>query len=436
LIDKRNAMNYKQSLKYIEDLEMFNIKLGLTQISELLKLLDNPQNKLNFIHLAGTNGKGSTGAMFLASLREAGFNVAMYSSPHLNSIRERFTINNELISKNKFSDIVTTLKPLIEKMHENNLFPTYFEVATTIAMTYFCQENVDFVILETGMGGRFDATNIVTPICSVITSIGLDHCEYLGDSIEKIAFEKAGIIKDNIPVFTSNLNKKSYSVIQQQAILHKSQIKKINEEYDVDNKKIINKKNNYYQDFSIKNLKIQLSLNGEMQIENAKLAFMVLEFLSEKYNFDLQLSLNGLKKVNWQGRFQILSNGNIIDGAHNQEGIDLLIKSLDIYFPNEKFTFFFANFADKNTENLLKTLIKKAEAFIFFPLQTKHRKSSTPEDLKKIVKNNNININCISELSLKAGVNHYKSNKRIVFTGSLYLAGEVLELSNSTRIKQ
>lgn len=409
---------------------MFNIKLGLSQISELLNLLENPQNDLKFIHLAGTNGKGSTGAMLTATLQSVGFKVGMYSSPHLISINERFTINNQQISEENLINIVAELKIAIDSMHKKNVFPTFFEVTTAIAILYFYQQKTDFVVLETGMGGRFDATNIVNPICSIITSIALDHSEYLGDTVEKIAYEKAGIIKEKTPIFTADLQEKTFNVIKDQALLRKSKIKKVSIEYDISKTEIIKENKKYSQRFSIKDTPITLSLNGTMQLENTKLVFMVLEYLAVKYDFNFNQALLGLNNVKWQGRFQILTNGNVIDGAHNVESAKSLIQSLNEYFPNEKFLFFFANFADKKTKDILNILSDKADTFIFFTLSTKHRKSATPKDLQKILKNIDSNKNSIIATSLEDALKKCKYKNRKVFTGSLYLAGEIIHLTS------
>ena len=210
-------MNFQESSAYLDSLMMFGIKLGLDQVTELLDSVGSPQLNLRFIHLAGSNGKGSCGAMLNAGLRGAGLKVGFYCSPHLLSVRERFRVDGQAISEDDFARMVTRFRPAIERMKDDNRCPTYFELTTAMAALYFAEQKVEFVIWETGMGGRLDATNVVDPVCSVITSISKEHCEYLGETIEEIAVEKAGIIKAGRPVFIGDLPTEADEIIVEHA---------------------------------------------------------------------------------------------------------------------------------------------------------------------------------------------------------------------------
>ncbi len=413
---------FKESEEYIYNLTMFGIKLGLEQTFDLLNRLNNPHEKLKFIHLAGTNGKGSTAAILSAALQNCHFNIGFYSSPHLISIKERFRYNNELISDEDFVSILTEMESVIETMKQEGHCPTFFEITTAISFLYFKKMNVDFVILETGMGGRFDATNVVDSICSIITSISVDHKDYLGDTVAKIAYEKAGIIKENSILFTGDIPKEGVNVIEQEANLRNSQIIST-KNCEVRNWEIIDD-NPKYQSFYINNKKINLSLNGKYQIKNAKLAFIVLKHLSEEYNFSFDKAIAGFAKVSWNGRFQIIDNF-IIDGAHNPEATELLVSSLNDYFPNEKFDIIFANFADKDTDKILEILAPISNKIIFTSL------SSIREDInsKEFAKNAEKKYKIKTEyaLNIDEAFQFISQTNKTLFTGSLYLAGEVLQ---------
>src|ERR1041385_7408541 len=198
-------MTYPEAIQFLYDLRWFGLKLGLENTFKLAALAGNPQDKLRFIHVAGTNGKGSTCAMLESIYRAAGLRVGLFTSPHLVSFRERIQVNRELISEKDVVRLVDEMKPLLKEFPADH-HPTFFEVVTVMALKYFAEQKCDLVIWETGLGGRLDATNIVTPLASVITNIGLDHEQWLGDTIEKIAAEKAGIIKPGVPVITAAEN--------------------------------------------------------------------------------------------------------------------------------------------------------------------------------------------------------------------------------------
>jgi len=276
-------MNYNQILKELYSLESVKFKQTLANMRLLLKKLNNPEKKLKCIHVAGTNGKGSVCAMISSILQEAGYKVGMYTSPHLKRFNERIRINNKLITD---KDIVKYY--LRVKKHVTD--QTFFEMTTAMAFLYFKEKNVDFAVLETGLGGRLDTTNVITPLISIITNIGLEHTEYLGNTIEKIAQEKAGIIKENIPVVTAAEG------IALATIKNASNNK--NSKLIIINNKIIK---NY------KNIK--LNLKGVFQIENAAIAAKTIEILknNSKIIINKKNIINGLKNAKWPGRFQFIA---------------------------------------------------------------------------------------------------------------------------------
>src|SRR6202451_3319688 len=206
-------MNYADAIKFLYDLQLFGSKLGLESTLRLAELAGNPQKRLRFIHVAGTNGKGSTCAMLESIYRAAGLRVGLFTSPRLVSFRERIQINRQLIPENELVRLVEEIQPLLKQFSADH-HPTFFEVVTVMALKFFAEQKCDLVIWETGLGGRLDATNIVTPLPSIITNIAFDHQQWLGDALEKIAFEKAGIIKRGIPVVTTTDEEEALAVIK------------------------------------------------------------------------------------------------------------------------------------------------------------------------------------------------------------------------------
>lgn len=416
----------KASLDFLFSLEMFGIKLGLENIFKLLDYAGNPQQKLKFIHVAGTNGKGSVCAMLSSALKAAGFKTAFYSSPHLVSIRERFRINGKAIPLARLCELIEEVRPLVSKMREEGRCPTFFEVTTALAIIYFAAEKADFAVWETGMGGRLDATNAVEPLCSVITGISLEHQQYLGDSLEKIAVEKAGIIKSGKPVFCAAMDKAAENIIARRATENGSAFHLA--DYQISALSLRRNGLKFLQSFDIDGFKINLSMPGEAQRKNFRLAYAVLRYLSDTCSVDFDKAVSGLSEVKWPARFQQMPDGSIIDGAHNPEGAEYLVKFIEEYFPSKKFSVVFGNFADKATEDILNNLKKIACEFIFVPLKGGgKRKCQSGGELKAILSKIS-NLPCSSASSLEDVFNggiELRSDK--IFAGSLYLAGEVLQ---------
>ncbi len=415
---------YQDALGYLENLQIFGIKLGLDQTFELLKAAGSPEKKMKFIHIAGSNGKGSCGAMLNAALRRVGFSTGFYSSPHLISPRERFRVNGEAISEEEFANLVFTLHPHAEKMAKTERCPTYFEFTTVMAALYFAKKQVDFVIWETGMGGRFDATNVVDPLCSVITGIALDHQQYLGDRLEDIAFEKAGVIKSCRPVVIGKMPYAAKEVIIKQAdelnalLLEAPAVKILNLEFSTLNSVWI-------QSFDFNQYHINLSMPGAMQRENFRTVFTVLEYLAPEFGFSLSEALAGLEEAFWPARCQILPDGIIIDGAHNADGVETLLESLHEFTPNKKIPVIFGSFKDKNTLECLKVLEPWVEYFVFLPLATEFRESWSGNELLEMLKNISSKKAFTAANPAEALELTQKNQPRVV-CGSLYLAGEFL----------
>ena len=324
-------MDYNNAITKLGSRGIFYIELGLDRIQKALNILGNPQDDLKYIHVAGTNGKGSVCTMLESILRNAGYKTGLYTSPHILEYTERIKINGIDIPKEDFAE-------LFEEVSKINIHLTEFEVLTVMMFLYFKRNNVDIVILETGLGGRFDATNVIkTNLCSVITQIDLDHTERLGETKEKIAYEKAGIIKPNCPVITSM----GYEAIRDRA--------------DELNAMLI-----FVSPFVPPEFVDALALKGLHQIENLALVLTVINYLFK--DIDENTIKEGLKQVKNPCRFEYFKDKNLIlDASHNPNGILALRNNLDYYFPNEKRRFVFGCLKNKDYSKMMDILFREGD---------------------------------------------------------------------------
>jgi len=374
-----------KSLDDLLELERTKKSYGIGGIRKFLRKIGNPQDNLKIIHVAGTNGKGSVGAMISSSLKEAGYTVGMFSSPHLVTLQERFRINGRKIRNKELDKLVATVVRL-EKKHKIDL--SFFETLTVVAFLYFNEKKVDYAVIETGMGGRIDATNVVKPILSVITNVGHDHMEFLGNTIKKIAKDKAGIIKD-APVVTHTRG------VALDVIRKKCKQKKV---------RLIRAKSVHYT----------IGLKGEFQKENAATAAAALKVLGVSGKYIRQ----GLRKTVWKGRFEL--RGNILlDAAHNPEGVAALITSLKrLQYRN--LTIILSIMKGKEIKSMAEKLNKLHADVIV--TKAKITRAMEPEDVAGYLRN------AIVIRTLKDAVAFAKttSGKKdlIVITGSIFLVGE------------
>ncbi|MBQ9519805.1 MAG: bifunctional folylpolyglutamate synthase/dihydrofolate synthase [Firmicutes bacterium] len=329
-------MTYEQTIQYLSGLSKFGIVLGLDNMRALLDALGHPENGQKIIHIAGTNGKGSTGAFIAAGLMSAGYKAGRYVSPTVFCYEERFQINGAFTPQSELPEIIETVKTAAEKA---DITPTVFETETAAALLYFKNKGCDYTLLEVGMGGRLDATNAVNDTyCSVITPIALDHTAYLGDTLAKIAFEKAGIIKQNGIVFSAVQAEEAAEVLKE---VSKTQ----NAKLTFCEKPVIHKDGSF-DCKTYKNLKI--SLKGGYQYQNAALAAEVLKFLIN----DESAVRDGFSKTEWAGRFQLIKGDPvfIFDGAHNPQGAQALADGLKNY---KNIVYICGIFADKDYKKMV-----------------------------------------------------------------------------------
>lgn len=365
-------MKYKDIIKKIDSFSNRGIKPGLERIEYLLKKLSNPEDRLKVIHVAGTNGKGSVCSMLSSTLKESKLRVGLFKSPHIINLRERMQINNEMISEEDICKIFDKIYPVLLDMESENLFITQFELLTVMALVWFKEEACDIVILETGLGGRLDSTNIVKKSISVITSVSMDHTDILGDSIYKIAKEKAGIIKENSHVITtSNQKKEVLDIIEQESKKKKSvlDIIDINDfvkiRSDLTGSKIKYNGNEYF-----------ITLLGDHQIENFSIVIGVIEFLRKSgYLIQEDNIKNGLYNIFHPARLEILDKDPLIilDGAHNEGGATSISRFIKDNLGKKKIIAIVGMLRDKDYKSCMKIIAPLFSSIIFTSINVNSR---------------------------------------------------------------
>lgn len=424
-------MNYKQAIDFIHSTYKFGSKLGLENITRLTELLGNPQNNYKIIHIAGTNGKGSTSTMIHDVLMSSGYKTGLFISPYLEEFTERIQINKEHIEKDSLARITSIVIDKIDIMiKEGYNHPTEFEIVTAIGFKYFEEQKIDFLVLEVGLGGRFDATNVVTnTLVSVITSISYDHMQYLGDTLEKISFEKSGIIKENSNVVIYPQSDNIKSVVREQAELKNSKV------YEVDLNSVKKTRGDltgqefkYLKDdvFNLPELKINLL--GEHQLYNAITALRALEVIKEKgYSITEESITEGFLSCRFKGRFEVINKKPIIilDGGHNINGIEYFSKAIKEYFNDKKIILFYGMLSDKNPDDVVDYLISLSKEI--YTLTPDNPRAMCADDMAKLIqKHSTIKVTPVSET--KDIINILKTihnDEIIAFVGSLYMIGDV-----------
>ena len=401
-------------LEKLFSLQRLGIKVGLEHTEEFLYKIGNPHKQLKCIHIAGTNGKGSTCAILNKILIEHGFSVGLYTSPHLVKFNERIQINGEQIS-----DIAIAQFMRKNDDHIKNLKTTFFETTTAMAFDYFFNKSVDIAIIETGLGGRLDSTNVISPSVCGISSISLDHTEILGDSIEVISKEKAGIIKNNTPIITFEQNDHIMGVIKKTAAMKNAPLTIIkNKDIDID------KINNPGSSFRYGKYEINLPLRGKHQILNCLLAIKIAEVILDR--LDLDKMYNAINNCTWPGRMEKLSDKNIYyDVAHNYDGIKAMIETAIMRHPQKDLIGLFCIKGDKNISSICSLLREKFHKIII--CQDKGKYLLNVKRLSKAM--NDQKINHLSVRSVNEGLNILQNIKKKDFVGlvfgSHYIAKEV-----------
>lgn len=431
-------MNYNEAMKYITEVGNFGSNYGLERTFRLLEILGDPQKDLKLIHIAGTNGKGSTTAMITKMLSGLGYKVGMYTSPFLEEFEERIQINGDNIKKETLAELVTKIKPSIDKVKEEGYgHPTEFEMITVLMLLYFKNENIDFAVIEVGLGGRLDSTNVITPILSVITSISFDHTNLLGDTLRAIASEKCGIIKKGIPTVIYPQENEVLNVIESKCKLENSKLYKVKlgESEFVD----IIHEDKPYQVVKRGEYLFELPLLGEHQMFNLAVALKVMDILEiNKYiNINYDAMKKSIKEVTWKGRLEVLDDKPlvVIDGAHNIQGICTLKSNIKKYFNYNKLYLILGILADKDVEHMVKEIVPLAnKVYAVTPNSTR---AELAEDLKvEIIK---YNTNCEAFRDYEGALNEAlidaNEDDLILASGSLYMIGDMRKLIRKKVLK-
>ncbi len=405
-------MTYSEAIHYLYSLRWFGAKLGLDNPRRLAVLAGHPEERLRFVHVAGTNGKGSTCAMLESMYRAAGYRVGLFTSPHLVAFRERIQVNRRLIPKADLARRVQRMQSLLGHFAAES-HPTFFEVVTVLALGYFADEGCDVVIWETGMGGRLDATNIVTPLASVITNVQLDHQQWLGETVEQIAREKAGIIKPGVPVYTAAADREVLGILRKTARARGAPWLRV---------RLAEGRRPPLD-------RIELPLRGEHQRLNAALATAVVEGLQPVLAVPPQAIRMGLRRVEWPGRFQVIRRPSgatwVLDGAHNPAGAATLRAAFLRYFPGRRSAWIMGALRDKDWPAMCRTLAPLATRILLVPVSSE--RTALPEALAEACRD----ANRAAEIRVCSGfpeaVRGVKDMSCAVVTGSLYLVGEALE---------
>ena len=358
-------MKYEEAMKYITEVGNFGSNYGLERTYKLLEHLGNPERDLKLIHIAGTNGKGSTTSMITEILMGEGYKVGMYTSPFIEEFEERIQINRNNIPKESLAILMDEIKVAVDKVIEAGYnHPTEFEIITVLMLLYFKKENIDFGVIEVGLGGTLDSTNVIKPIIQVITSISFDHTNLLGNTLEKIAREKAGIIKKGIPTVIYPQQEEVLKVIKNKCFVMDSELYIANNE-NLKFKNIVNLDKPYQLLKYNNEIDILLPLLGEHQIINLSVAMQAIEVLNNKNIIDISIAniVKSIKNVSWKGRLEVLSNNPyvVIDGAHNIQGIKTLSRNIKKYFKYENLYLILGILADKDVEEMIKIITPMAK---------------------------------------------------------------------------
>jgi len=424
----QEAQSYLDSFINYEKIPFYDYKksIALNRMERFLGLLGNPEKGLKTIHIAGTKGKGSTAAMISSVLKEAGLKVGLYTSPHLVSFRERIRVNGNEIPENELCRILEEIKPHIESIKKSDP-PSFFEIYTAIAFLYFKSQNVDFAVLETGMGGRLDATNAANAKISIITPISFEHIQKLGDTLREIASEKAGIIKDNTFCISAPQEKEALEVIENACrgknarfcLVGKDII--FEEDYfngDEQNFKVWGRFGEYHD--------LKLKLLGRHQIINAALGIAAVESLCE---YGVIISEDSIKKgflnVDWPGRLEIINKDPhiVLDGAQNQASAKALVEAIKRHFNFNKVILVLAMSKDKDIAGTVRVLSEFADEIIV--TQAQNPRAAEPEKIAKFFKDKPISLARDSKEALNIAYSKTKKGDIIIITGSLFLIGEI-----------
>ena len=428
------AVTYEQTVEYLYGIQLFGIKLGLQNVRALLELMGNPHETPplagRFIHVAGTNGKGSVAAMLNAIGQRAGLRVGLYTSPHLVSFCERIQVNNLPIAEADVVRLVSEIRPLMQRVAATpgHAHPTFFEAVTAMALRYFQERRCDLVVWETGMGGRLDATNVVTPLVSVITNVQNDHAVYLGDTLAKIAGEKAGVIKPGVPVVTAAADPAALEVIERTAVEARAPLTVIR---PGDCEQISDSLCG--QQILVGGIECFIPLLGAHQVVNAATAVAAARLALKVPD---EMIREGLARTRWPGRFHVMPGEPVVvlDGAHNPAAAGVLGATMERHFYGKRLTLILGILRDKDCEGICRALVPRAAEVL--TVRVPSERTASPAELVELcrrvapgvrVRNANTVAAALEECGEREGV--------VLVAGSLFLVGETLALVQRRRLE-
>jgi len=435
--------SYQQALEYIfgytdyEKIPMPHdpVYYDLRRVEELLSQIGNPHLKARSVHIAGTNGKGSTAAMIASALTASGYTTGLYTSPHLNTIRERFRVDRELITEGELTAVVERLKPEVEIVNQKATYGelTTFELLTALAFAYFKLKGVNFQVLEVGLGGKFDATNVIQPEVCIITSISFDHTEVLGNSLAEIAAEKAGMIKPNCVVVLSPQPDEVVRVIKEACLNQKAELVMVGKDITWQSPSFDCKRQLFQVKGRLSSYKLSIPLLGRYQLENAATAVAALEVLAEKgFNISRDNIINGLAQVNWPGRLQILSHHPlvVVDGAHNPDSAQKLKQSLLQYFDFDQAILVIGASCDKDIAGIVSELFPLFNKVIV--TRSRHPRTMAPPNIVAEFTKHGVETQVVDDVptALSLALNTAGNRDLICVTGSLFVVAEAIEQAN------
>ncbi len=422
-------MNGQEAIEWIHQQLKFGIRPGLDRVKRLLEQVGNPEQHVKLVHVAGTNGKGSTVTYLRNLLNTHGFRVGTFTSPYIERFEERISLDGEPIDSERLASYIGVLKPICEDISQTSLGPpTEFEIITVLSLMYFNDEEVDFALIEVGLGGRLDSTNVIHPILSLITSIGMDHTDILGDTYEEIAFEKAGIIKTEIPIASNVQGKEAAPVIGKKAEEMKAPYFRLGIDYSYE---LIPSKG-WGERFHVtmdgnrfEHLEIQMK--GRHQVKNATLALFALYLLSKKEGFLLDKAeiKQGLLQSKWPGRLEVVYKEPqiVVDGAHNAEAIKELITSVNEQWEPKQVTVLMSVLKGKPFEEMLAFMLENFQKITLTPFDFSH--SYRYNELCDKFKNQSINIQKNWKKTIDTFLEQNQPDEVLLITGSLYFVSQV-----------
>lgn len=433
-------MNYIEAVDYIAEVPKFTKKNKAENTVELLRRLGHPEEKMKIIHVAGTNGKGSVCAFTESILRHAGKRTGLFISPHLVKLNERFQINQEAVSDEVFLEAFCQVKTAIDAMVEEGFYhPTYFEILFAVGMVIFAREQVEYLVMETGLGGRLDATNTVAhPIATLITSISLEHTEYLGDTVEQIAWEKAGIIKPGVPVIYDGRNRAVEKVIVEMAKEKNAPAypyyAEMSEILDRTDKNIDFVLNNRYYDYKT----VRVPYLADYQIVNSSLAMITVRVLDKEKQISDQTILQGIADTRWSGRMETVMPGVVLDGAHNAAGIEEFLKTVRMVQKTQPVSMLFSVVVEKDYEKMIREICEGADFTSIVVTQIEGDRKVAAEELAEVFRKYTQ-----AQVTAKETVREafetaleQKGDGMLFCAGSLYLIGEIKAVISSQSVQK